>query len=524
MWRGRSGCSRLPDDEAAAAPGYVGGLRRELTRALRIALALLGAVWRWLDSLDIPLSPLQWALCFYAAFGVIYLFSTPVMEASDEIWHFGYVLHLRETGELPVQDLSQRDTFYGQHGSQPPLYYWAMATVTAPFDLDKAAQYRQLNPHVLSGKPAAYGNKNLVLRDDGMDWLDGASLAALAARGVGLALGALTIAFIYRIGALMAPQRPTVAFVAAAITGLNPMFIFVCASVNNDSLAMCLNAALVWLALRMLRNGFSYGGSLTLALLFALACLTKVTSLLLLPALIFAALLAYRKSRDRRALGILLGLIAVCWLLICGWWVARNLALYGEPLGIITQTTLAGGRGMYFDVADLFAEYQQFRMSFWGLFGAGNIQLANVYYVLLDLATLLSVGGGVFLILQLLAISDFAYARYELAHLLTLVGALACLCIGLDLPGSIDARYAGAHPVPADCGGQSAAGGGTGRGDLVAGVCHAPAQPGFCAGWRRCAQAAAAPLHALAAAISGRGGIPRATYGDCRAIQRPAAR
>ena len=36
--------------------------------------------------------------------------------------------------------------------------------------------------------------------------------------------------------------------------------------------------------------------------------------------------------------------------------------------------------------------------------------------------------GCVFLGLQLLAISDFAYARYELAHLLTLASALASFC------------------------------------------------------------------------------------------------
>ena len=70
-------------------------------------------------------------------------------------------------------------------------------------------------------------------------------------------------------------------------------------------------------------------------------------------------------------------------------------------------------------------------MSFWGLFGALNIQLASVFYLLLDLMTILSVIGCVFLGLQLLAISDFAYARYELAHLLTLASALLLLWLGV---------------------------------------------------------------------------------------------
>ena len=79
----------------------------------------------------------------------------------------------------------------------------------------------------------------------------GAGLAVnLVMRALGIALGAGTIVFVYKIGELIAPQRQTVAFVAGAITGLNPMFIFVTASVNNDALAMLLNGALIWLLLR----------------------------------------------------------------------------------------------------------------------------------------------------------------------------------------------------------------------------------------------------------------------------------
>lgn len=395
------------------------------------ALTLIVAGWRWFDSLDIPLSPLQWLLGFYAIISLLYLFATPIFEANEELWHFGYVQHLRETGSLPVQDLATRDTLYGQHGSQPPLYYLAIAALTAPISLDDAAPYRQLNPHVLADQPGAFGNKNRVTHDEGWQARQGAGLAVLVARTVGLLLGAGTIFFAHRIGQLISPQRPTVAFVAAALTGLNPMFIFVSASVSNDSLAMCLNSALILLLLRTLRDGFSTRASLAMAVLFSLACLTKTTSLVLLPALVGAAVFVRRKTGDRRGLLTMLYLLLLCWLLIAGWWHIRNLQLYGEPFGIITQATLAGSRGMYFDLADLFAEFQQFRMSFWGLFGAANIQLANIFYVLFDLGTFFSFAGCLFLILQLLAIRDFAYARYELAHLLTLASTLGLLWLGI---------------------------------------------------------------------------------------------
>ena len=406
-------------------------LRLRLLRAISHLFALLLRGWRWLDSLNLPLSSLQWILLFYVVFGAIYLPSTPVFEANDEIWHFGYIQHLRDTGSLPVQVFDGVDTLYQQHGSQPPLYYALAAVLTAPFSIDDADSYRLLNPHVTANQPDAYGNKNLTIRDASQSIIRGTGLVVVILRLAGLALGALTIVFVYKIGELVAPQRPTVAFVAAAITGLNPMFIFVSASVNNDTLAMMLNGALILLLLRTIRDGFQLRYTVLITLLFAVSCLTKLTSLVLLPVLLGTALFVQRKTGDRRGLLAFVYMLAISWLLIAGWWYLRNLQLYGEPFGIVMMSNIAGPRGPAFSAVDFFADFQQFRMSYWGLFGALNIQVTSIFYVLLDLMTFLSLIGLVFLILQLLAISDLAYARYELAHLFTLLSALALTWLGV---------------------------------------------------------------------------------------------
>ncbi len=410
-------------------PAFV--LKSNLLKGLGLLYALATRAWRWLDSLDIPLSPLQWILLFYLVFGAIYLPSTPVFEANDEIWHFGYIQQLRISRSLPVQVFDGVDTLYQQHGSQPPLYYMLMALLTSPLSIDDVDNYRLLNPHVTSNQPDSFGNKNLTIHDETQSMIRGTGLVVLFVRAVGLALGAGTVVFVYKIGELVAPQRPTVAFVAAAITALNPMFIFVSASVNNDTLSMALNGALILLLLRTLRDGFLLRYTLAIALLFALTSLTKITSLVLLPVLLGAAFFAQRKSRDRRGLLVFLYMLVLSWLLIAGWWYLRNIQLYGDPFGIITMANIAGPRGITFDIVDLFADFQHFRMSYWGLFGALNIQLTSVFYVLLDLMTFMSVIGLFFLILQLLAISDFAYARYELAHLLTLFSAAMLLWLGV---------------------------------------------------------------------------------------------
>ncbi|MCY3977114.1 MAG: hypothetical protein OXG23_03350 [Chloroflexi bacterium] len=419
-------------------PNRTAQLKRTARRQYRLlairldwVIRRLIQIFRWLNAIDIPLSPLQWILLLYLVFGAIYALATPVFEANEEIWHFGYVEHLRQTGSLPQQVFDGRDTIYRQHGSQPPLYYGLMAAATAPFNIEDSDSYRRLNPYVSARQPDSFGNKNLIIHDHTLSLFDGTGLAVLFIRALGLALGAGTIVFVYKIGELVAPQRLTVAFVAAAITGLNPMFIFVSASVNNDSLAMILNGALIWLLLRTLRDGFSLRRTLALALLFALSSLTKLTGLVLLPVMLGLSIFVFRKTSDRRGLLIFLYFVALFWLVIAGWWFFRNVQLYGEPFGIITMANIAGPRDITFSLADWLGEYQQFRMSYWGLFGALNVQVTGVFYLLADLMTFLGIIGCVFLAMQLLAISDFAYARYELAHLLTLACGLALLWLGV---------------------------------------------------------------------------------------------
>ena len=387
--------------------------------------------WLWLNALDIPLSPIQWILLFYILLGIGYMTATPVFEANDEIWHFGYLQHLRQTGSLPRQQPDGGETLYRQHGSQPPLYYGLMALLTSPLPIDDADAYRQLNPYVIASQPDSFGNKNLTLRDDSRSMLTGTGLVVMVIRSLGLAMGAGTIAIIHKISAYIAPQRPIVALVAAAITAFNPMFIFVTASVSNDSLAMILNAALVLLMLRTLRDHFNLRISLAIGLLFGLTSITKLTAIVLWPALIGLGIFVYYRTKDRRGLLQFLFSLFMFWGIIAAWWHIHNLQLYRDPFGIMTMADIAGRRDVGFGLTDLFADYQQFRVSYWGLFGALNIQMTDFFYILLDIMTLFSVIGCLLLILQLLAIRDLAYARYELRHLLLLLAILAPLWLGV---------------------------------------------------------------------------------------------
>ena len=71
-------------------------------------------------------TPLRFLLGAFVVLSLIYAWTTPIFEASDELWHFGVIQHIANTGELPVQ-VPGVETPWEQEGSQPPLYYFLVA-------------------------------------------------------------------------------------------------------------------------------------------------------------------------------------------------------------------------------------------------------------------------------------------------------------------------------------------------------------------------------------------------------------
>ncbi len=328
----------------------------------------------------------------YFFIGLAYLWATPLFEASDELRHFGMVNYLRENRALPVQDPDNLDTPYHQEGSQPPLYYILAAVLVTPFNFDDFDTIFVENPHAKLGLPHVDDNKNMVLRDSHVPPLRGAALSAYLLRVIGLMLGAVTVTFVY-LTARMVTQRDTVALVAAGITAFNPMFIFIMASVNNDTLVTALNSIAIFLIVWLLRDGFALRRSIALAFIIMLATLTKLSGLVLVPVAALSALWVAYRRRDVKGLFILGALMAGIWALGTGWWYLRNLSLYGELFGTHMMVRIVGPRLEPFTVGTLFAEFEGFRIAYWGAFGSVNILTHTAFYTLMDFIVLLAVIG-----------------------------------------------------------------------------------------------------------------------------------
>ncbi|NOX60951.1 MAG: DUF2142 domain-containing protein [Chloroflexi bacterium] len=324
-------------------------------------------------------------LAAYLLIGLVYASSTPIFEASDEIWHYAVVREIVTNRRLPVQELD-RETRWEQEGSQPPLYYLLGAALTWPIDIRDYESQAILNPFVKAGAPGATDNINLVAHPPGQSPRQGGTVLAVhLIRWLSLLMGAGAVYFTYRLARSVYPAREALALLAAAFVAFNPMILFINASVNNDNLLMLLSVATLWLLVEELRaedDRPRWPRMALLAILIGLAMLTKVSGAVLAPtAGIALTLRAWKEGRWdlwwRR--GLLLALTAAG---MAGWWFWRNQTLYGEWLGIERMALIAGQRPAGFGLSDLISEWSSFWYSYWGVFGAFNLLAPDWFFAL----------------------------------------------------------------------------------------------------------------------------------------------
>jgi len=344
-------------------------------------------------------------LGLFLALGILYSVSTPILEASDELRHYPFVRRLAQGEGLPVQQAGAQ-TPWGQEGSQPPLYYALMGALTAWIDASDLPELMIPNPHAEVGVPLAFANKNHVLHteQEAFPWR-GATLAIHLIRLFSLVLAAGTVWCTYLIASELFPGQPAIALAAMAANAFLPMFLFISASVNNDTLVTLLSSVALLLMVRLVLRGAPWPRLLLLGAVIGLACLSKLGALGLIPlAALALGLRAFVTAQPQPPQDALLrraarwvgsGLVvALPVIAIAGWWYWRNWRLYGDPTGLTAMLDIAGRRPVTPGVSQLLGEFQGFRINFWGLFGAVNILMRPDWiYTLLDVATVFALIG-----------------------------------------------------------------------------------------------------------------------------------
>ncbi len=287
-------------------------------------------------------------LVCYVVLAAWYSQTIPLGEAPDEVPHFTYVRYLAQHGRLP-------DTTEEHEAFQPPLYYAAAAALTfwieddpeAPFAVRHNAYYDVADPR---------SPKNLLLHTAAESWpYRGWAAAWHLARLLSIALGAVTIWAVYRLGRTVFPEIPAIGLAMAGLTAFNPQFLFLSAVLNNDNAATAFSALILWQIVALLHDArLGWKRPLLLGLLLGLGLLSKANLAVLALVAGLAILLAAFAGAGRQAAGsegqgtrqdahargqalrsAALGLL-LCFgaaAVVAGWYFARNWALHGDPLG-----------------------------------------------------------------------------------------------------------------------------------------------------------------------------------------------
>jgi hypothetical protein len=342
--------------------------------------------------------------------GSAYAITTPIFEASDELWHYPLVRHLADGNPLPVQDPEHVGP-WKQEASQQPLYYYLAAGLTSWIDTSDMEAVRWLNPHVDNGILTPDGNTNLVIHrpeQESFPW-HGTVLAVRLIRLFSVLMGAGTVYLTWCIGRILFPHQPELALGAAAVNAFTPMFLFISGAVNNDNLAMPLCSAALVLMLRTHPNEPRIGDSLALGITLGLAALTKTSALGLMPLAMLSLLIAVWLQNGRLGRNQLASLarhtlfIVLPIVLIAGWWYYRNYRLYGDWLGWNAFVQVLGQRAHPASLRQLWGERWGFSLSYWGLFGGVNVPMPTWIYQVLNGVALVAIVGVVLYLIRLVA-------------------------------------------------------------------------------------------------------------------------
>lgn len=355
-------------------------------------------------------------IAVYLGLGAAYNLIVGVGEAPDEPPHMDYVRYIAEHHALPVQtrDPSLR---ISNEAHQPPAYYVLGALLTGWID---PGDFRlRFNP-AFEIVPGRVGARQRFYHTDAEAFpYRGLVLAYHLLRGFSTALGAITIWAVHRAAHLVEPQRPVVALLAAGLVALNPQFLFLTASVNNDNLAMALASLTLLTGLEAGRRP-STRMSVAVGALIGLAALTKYTALAVAPGAILALAAPYLRERRWSALVGQITLVAVIAALISGWWYLRNWQLYGDPLAqrIAFHVLSPVRRYSAWKVDELPGNIVMTFASSWGLFGWMNIPLHPALYAAL---AALCLAGLIGLLLRTWrVVRDRRWRRWEMFPYLAL--------------------------------------------------------------------------------------------------------
>ncbi len=227
----------------------------------------------------------------------------PPLRGYDGFGHFTYIWYLAETGRIPLA--TEGWSFF-----HPPLYYWLMAAIWKALPTIDPMVRLELGTAVMS--------------------LLSLSHAAVA----------------YVIVRRVVPTLPVVHLLVLGLMLFLPVHLYSASFLGNEGLSGALCSLSLLALLAVLRRA-TWKRAVLLGLLLGMAILTKFSAgAVVAGALTTLMLWTIRRARTAAATGAgaseavrreivagarTLGVVGAVMLVVCGWYYARNMELYGTP-------------------------------------------------------------------------------------------------------------------------------------------------------------------------------------------------
>lgn len=264
---------------------------------------------------DVSKTAVALILLLTVARGIVYLLVIPPWQSPDETSHFAYVRFVTQNhclpafGRIPVDgeivDSMSRSGFW-------QLRYQALG----PPAVADSTELRVASKH----PPLYYLLGTLLL----MPLEDEAILGQLyVLRLASVLMAALTVLVAVRTVKMMVPDDPVLPLAVGSFIAFLPMHSFMSASVNNDNLAELTASLLIYLLVRMFRDGMSSVKVLGLIMLLGAGYFTKRTIAYTIPLVVISVPVYLRTRRYG---------VTDCWLTIKRR--ARGLAQQAKMIGI----------------------------------------------------------------------------------------------------------------------------------------------------------------------------------------------
>ncbi|MBV7331105.1 glycosyltransferase family 39 protein [Chloroflexi bacterium TSY] len=150
------------------------------------------------------------------------------------------------------------------------------ATLSLPAHIDDQTGIYQPNPQFM-WRSGGGDDVNIALHHTAETFpYRGHSLLLHLSRLTSVLMGAGTVILILLIGRVIFPKNPEIGTFAACLTALNPQFLFISGSINNDNLLILTATGFCFHLLCTLKNPESTQNWLYSSLWISLATLSKV--------------------------------------------------------------------------------------------------------------------------------------------------------------------------------------------------------------------------------------------------------